>query len=190
MKAIIVPIFKKKREINEIENYRPISLTKVNRKIFEALILQMSNKFIALGINQGGFRTRRGTFDQVICLDEYIKRLKRKNQERIVAFLDIQKAYDSVDREILWLKLNKKGLSNNIMKIFRSLFDYNQIQVLVDGRLSKGLKLPMGLLQGSILSPILYASFIDDICENNNNNNSTKMLLYANDIAICDKNEQ
>jgi hypothetical protein len=84
-----------------------------------------------------------------------MKRLKRKGKERIVAFLDIQKAYDSVDREILWTKLNQKGLPNNIMRIFRSLFEYNQIRVIVDEKISKGHYLAMGLLQGSIPSPIL-----------------------------------
>jgi hypothetical protein len=175
----LIPIYKKRGNVTEIENYRPISLTEVNRKIFEAIVLQISSKYITLSKNQGGFRTRRGTFD--VCLDEQIK---RKGEERIVAFLDIQKAYDSVDRNILWAKL--KGLPNNILKILRSLFDYNQIQVAVDGRTSSAKKLPMGLLQGSILSPMLYAAFIDDIVQTIQ---GVTILLYADDIALCSNSE-
>jgi hypothetical protein len=184
-RATVIPIYKNKDDPREISSYRPISLTEVMRKLFERGMMRILRRYLEpLSLYQGGFRFRRGTIDQVAYLDEYIKQLGSNTS---VVFLDIQKAYDSVDREILWKKMDEANVPYNIIGICRNLFNHNTIQVCIDGAYSDPRKLDYGLLQGSIISPILYAFFINDIVKCVVGDR-VRMLLYADDIAIVGKN--
>jgi hypothetical protein len=78
----------------------------------------------------------------------------------IKIFLDIQAAYDTVDREILWSKLAQQfGLSMKWISILRTLFDYNKARIRIAGTLSQGVTARRGLLQGSSLSPLLFNAY-------------------------------
>lgn len=79
-------------------------------------------------------------------------------------FLDIRAAYDSVDRKILWRKCRDRGLPDPVLlDLLRALFDNNEAFVAIAGRTSDRFRLLAGVLQGSILSPLLYSTFIDDL---------------------------
>ena len=89
----------KKGDLTQISNYRPISLTEVLRKLFERILLPFIQTFIEpLTVEQGGFRQNRGCMDQVATLQQWCS--QKHSQSKIMAFLDIKAAYDSVDREI------------------------------------------------------------------------------------------
>lgn len=134
-RAILVPV-PKKGDLNRIENYRPISLTEVTRKLFEHCLLgHMKSNADRLSLFQAGFQDGHCCNDVILTLNE-ILRLKKKEKMHL-AFLDIKAAYDSVDRRILWRKCKKHGLCDLTIHLLRKLFDHNSSQFIVDGHRSE-----------------------------------------------------
>jgi hypothetical protein len=189
-KSVICPIFKK-GDPEDPSNYRPICLSEVLRKCFEKCILQaLQTNLGEPDSRQGGFRKKRGTIDQIACLDTAIKRrTKIFHKPPCVVFLDIKAAYDSVDRLTLWSILSKK-IPIHLVKILQCLFDYNYSRVLVCTNTTDEFHHQTGLLQGSILSPLLYSFYIDGLpaaITQQNNKGTTgvcEAFLYADDIAL------
>jgi Reverse transcriptase (RNA-dependent DNA polymerase)/Endonuclease-reverse transcriptase len=184
-KALITPISKK----NGVD-WRPISLVEVTRKIFEKAILPYLTINIKLDISQGGFRPGRGTRESAITLNEWIH-LKRQ-KPRFIAFLDIHSAYDKVVRPRLWHNLRfEQGLPENVIGTLRALFDYNTSIVALNGATSEEISHENGLLQGSLLSPILYASYINAMGKELTEKFTDTIpsnLFYADDIALVADN--
>ena len=81
----------------------------------------------------------------------------------IVAFLDIKSAYDSVDRQLLWECCMDAKIPGSVVRMLSGMFDHNRSRVVVEGSKGKWFKNKVGLMQGSSLSPLLYALFIDDL---------------------------
>ncbi len=162
--AILCPILKKGNP-SDIENYRPISLTETFRKIYEKALLPAFQCFIEpLSIYQNGFRCYRSTVDHVAALQYISQTTKGKHGKSLVyAFLDIKAAYDKVNRLRLWAKFRTKSMPERLVSSARSLFDSTTSRVAINNTLGGSFDNYSGLLQGSILSPIFYAFFIDDL---------------------------
>ena len=189
-RANIVPVPKKAASA-DIKSYRPISLTEVPRRIiekgFSAILLPFQEKLSPM---QGGFRQRRSTVDQAAVLHQVV--CQRLREPTVLAFLDIRAAYDSVDRAILWQRCLSAGMPTTIVSVLRAMFDENQSRVVLDGACSRWFNNHVGLLQGSSLSPLLYAIFIDELAIQLQLKMPTVRLgdmdinstLYADDIAL------
>lgn len=186
-RSIVIPV-PKKGNLNEIKNYRPISLTESIRKIFEHCLVRFLTVSISpMHFSQGGFRSDHCCSDMISSLHEVLN----KNKNTHIAFLDIKAAYDSVDRKILWKRCRERGITDEIIRILQRLFDHNSSQIAVNGRRSQPFGINDGLLQGSVLSPFLYSVFIDDLAKELQNleklkvgNFSLNCTMYADDIAI------
>lgn len=186
-RSIIVPV-PKKGNLNEIKNYRPISLTESLRKIFEHCLVRFLT--VAAGpmhFSQGGFRSDHCCSDMIATLHEVLH--KKKNLH--VAFLDIKAAYDSVDRTILWNRCHDRGFSDGTIRILQRLFDHNSSQIAINGKRSQPFGIRAGLLQGSVLSPFLYSVFIDDLAKKLTQEEKVEIgsfalncTMYADDIAV------
>lgn len=187
----------KKGDLTLIKNYRPISLTEVIRRAFETILVPKLSGLTSLVLEQGGFRTRRGTLDQLAVLQEWTIQSKAKGKARYMAFLDIKAAYDQVDRDLLWIKCSRQGIPAEFIKVLMALFDSNKAYLAINGANTATFPLKSGLLQGSPLSPILYSIFINDLVQAINENErkwrreSTQLggrlfscLLYADDIVL------
>lgn len=185
-RSCIVPV-PKKGDLSKIENYRPISLLETTRKIFEHCLLDQLKQTTKISKYQAGFQAGHCCNDQISTLNDILKTSKKK----IVTFLDIKAAYDSVDRSILWDKCEEKGINGIFLNTIKNLFDHNSGQILVEGKKSEPFFLSSGVLQGSVLSPILYSIFIDDLVSRLEKFPKLKVgaakiniLLYADDIAL------
>jgi hypothetical protein len=195
-KILITPVFKK-GDKSCVTNYRPISLTETLRKLFEGLILHTIKPLLDpfLDVAQSGFRANHSTVNQVACLNETLIKRKEEWDNYMIAFLDIKAAYDSVERRLLWEILLKR-VSGHLVSILQDLFDFNVSNVVVKGNMSKEVVHEVGLLQGSLLSPLLYAVYIDELprlLKNVYINNSLSLpelstFLYADDIALVAPN--
>ena len=149
---------------------------------------------ITLSKEQGGFREGRSTIDQVFCLDKVTKFIRRQGRKVFIAFLDIKAAYDSVPRGELWRQCENQGLDHVTISCLRSLFDHNSAQLVVSQHRSRPIALPAGVLQGSVLSPLLYSIYLDPLVEKlrahgprisfPNDSTGINSLLYADDIAL------
>ena len=83
----------------------------------------------------------------------------KESKPTLVAFLDIKAAYDSVDRQLLWAACKRAGISDHVIRMLGGMFDNNVSRVVVDGSAGLGSRNHVGLMQGSSLSPFLYALF-------------------------------
>ena len=192
--ALIVPVFKNKGDITKMENYRPIALTCVARRLCEqVLIREMAREITCLQDTQGGFRKRRSTLDQAFCLHE----IMISNPGSHLILLDFKAAYDTVDRRLLWHKLRTEfHVPEPMVYMLSALFDHNSSTILVKGAESSRIPNKQGLLQGSSLSPLLFNFFIDSLAHNLNDaalphlrtgGVSLNSLLFADDVVICFK---
>ena len=107
--AQVVPIYTK-GDPTAAGNFRPISLTNVFRKILERCLLpKLLNTINSLDISQGGFRHHRGALDQALSLNMLIHQYQKQYDSLSTqAYMDIRAAYDSVDHNIIWSKLQNK----------------------------------------------------------------------------------
>ena len=167
--ALVALVWKKKGSNLDISNYRPISLISRIRMIFEGGLRHHLERLVESNVDiaQGGFRPGRSTLDQVMGLHEIIAQQKGKLP---VVYLDIKAAYDCVDRRLLWTRLahldddqHRQRTHNLLIPLLRQLFDLNSAIFLVSGQQSNPLTVQRGLLQGTVLAPMLFNIYINDL---------------------------
>ena len=167
-----------------IGNYRPISVLPIISKIFELEIFQQLYKYMnennLISKFQSGFRLGYSTISALIQMcDVWFNNMVNDELTRVV-FLDIQKAFDSIDRDILLDKLKFYGISQIELQWFQSYLTDRYQQCQINGFLSKKGKTICGVPQGSILGP-LFLICINDLL---NCLKSTVPCLYADDTQI------
>ena len=179
-----IPLYKAKiRTLTT--NYRPISLTHPLSKIFEKLMCRRLREFLdrhnILSPNQFGFRGGLSTVDAVLQLvDECVTAFDQKRY-LVAVFLDLSKAFDTVNHDILLSKLEAMGLRGLALAWFRSFLTDRRVVVDVGGHLSNERVINIGLPQGTVLSPILFLLYINDMC---NASNALNYLHFADDTTI------
>ena len=123
------------------------------------------------------------------------RKLKRK--QTFVAFIDFRKAYDSIDRSLLWLKLEDLGIGGNILNVIKSMYNDVEYCVRLNGINTEWFKVMNGLKQGCMLSPLLFNLFINNLVETINNlglgvdigQEKVSILLYADDLVLIAETE-
>ena len=162
----VIPIFKKGSRLL-ISNYRPISLLSNLNKIFEKIIYKRIYGFIEknslLYSLQFGFRSKHSTIHALIDITEKIRSALDKNKVTCGIFVDLQKAFDTVNHDILLYKLNCYGFRGIINDWFRSYLLERKQKVCINGFESEVKILKHGVPQGSVLGPILFLLYINDL---------------------------
>ena len=180
--AKVLPIYKKKDK-TDMGNYRPISLLPVASKILEKImhvrLYSFLNKKGFFYENQFGFRREHSTDQAAIVMTDKVTKALNKNLKVASVFLDMSKAFDCVDHNILLHKLYKCGIRGVAYSWFVSYLTGRYQKVLVNGILSENTCLiKHGVPQGSILGPLLYLIYVND-CNN--------CLEHSNSILYADK---
>lgn len=159
-KAALTMLYKKGQK-EDPANYRGIALTNNILKIFTKIIakrLQSWNEACkTLPESQAGFRQNRGCEDQSFSLITAVQAQLRIPDNSVYAiFVDFRRAFDSVPHNLLWSKLFKIGVSGKIIRCLINLYDKAAAQVKLVGESSAEFGVTEGVLQGEILSPLLY----------------------------------
>ena len=148
-------------------NYRPItviiSLSGLYSKVLNERLTKVVEEHNLLGEVQNGFRKERAGADNSFILDSILWKAKAQRSKVHLAFLDISKAYDSVNREVLWKKLSSMGFGGRFLASLKSLYTNDCIDCMVNGRLTRPIFLRRGLRQGCSLSPMLFALYISEV---------------------------
>lgn len=184
--AIVKPLFKSGMT-NDFGNYRPISILPVLSKVLERILHSQLSDFLeqnnVLYDYQFGFRKLHSTFMPISLIHDQITSSLSKNKSCVGIYLDLKKAFDTVDHEILLKKMSRYGIQNDSLQIFRSYLR-NRIQItrLDDlNIMSQPENICVGVPQGSILGPILFTIYINDIYKSSL---VPRYFLFADDTSI------
>lgn len=168
----VFPLYKK-GSVTDPGNYRPISLTCIVARLYERLILPRFTQYLLkrLHPSQAGFRPQHSTSDNIYRLLERVYHECNSSQDRGRAmlpavFLDLKKAFDKMDPWYLLYKLHhQKGLplSARLMRFVAAFLDGRRLRVSLSGLTSDWQTLETGTPQGTILGPILFLIYIDDL---------------------------
>jgi hypothetical protein len=159
----IIPVWKGKGDKSVCDNYRPIAVIDIFSKAFGILLKERVEKVIAgkLLECQAGFRRKRSTQDMIFTmrlLRGYSREMKRA---LFACFVDLRKAYDSVDREALWNVLSWYGVDDHLLKMIQLLYYNLKATIRVGGERSDKIDLKSGVKQGCVLSPLLFNIYLD-----------------------------
>ena len=179
----VIPLFKKGNP-NMIENYRPISNLCSTSKIFEKLILQRLNELETInnisltGKPQHGFKKGHSTATLGILIQSLLANALDKNQYALMASLDLSAAFDVVNIELLIKRLDSVGIPADVVSLIGTWLSERIFYVSINGDNSYFIATNSGILQGSILGPILYAIFVAPLFD------LEKLSNYADDNFI------
>ena len=175
--------------IDNIDNYRPISVLPIFSKIFEKLTFQRMVSFITqfniLSDCQFGFRSGRSTTQAITKLLSYILPAYHNKTYCACFFLDLKKAFDTVDHGILIKKLEHYGFRGNCTDYLKSYYSNRKQYVYMDGIESDMLNIIHGVPQGSIIGPLCFSLFINDLPLAVD----VETVLFADDAAFIIKSE-
>ncbi|CAF4437751.1 unnamed protein product, partial [Didymodactylos carnosus] len=182
-RGLVNPLFKSGDSL-EPNNYRPITLLPALSKVCERVVFrQLYNyltKYKLLSPFQSGFIAKDSTTNMLLnVVHEINAGLENHHYVRAV-LLDFQKAFDNVNHRGLLLKLEKKGIQGKALKWFESYLTGRMIQTILEGVISSPLKIDKGVPQGSVLGPLLFLLYIDDLSLNI----QSTIKLYADDVFL------
>ena len=190
LEGIIRPIFKRSGDPSEPENYRPITILSCFGKLFTAVLnLRLSNFLEYHNIleeNQAGFRSGYSTTDHIFTLHALTEILKNKEKKLYCSFIDFSKAFDSVWRIGLWMKLLGNGVQGKMFRIIYNLYKDIKSCVSHAGEQSAFFQSHCGVRQGENLSPVLFSLFLNDLESYMQNMNCNGIGLNTPDGNIGD----
>ena len=164
-KDATIKVLQKKSDRSDCNNFRGISLVSHTGKIANRLSDFCEAQQI-LPEEQCGFRPARPTIYMLFVVRRLQELGRRRKLPLYMCFVDLQKAYDSVDRELLWKVLGRAGVPSVMIDVIRQFHDGMRARVRMDdGKLSEWFEVTQGLRQGCVLSPLLFNIFFAAVIE-------------------------
>jgi hypothetical protein len=165
--AIGVMIPKPKKDHKLVTNYRPISLLNTTGKLFEKVIARRLHNHLEYtkfwNAHQRAYLQKKEANELVYCLNEEAAAARKKGWVTTAVSLDVEKAFDAVWHDGLKYKLSQHHLPVKLIRLLSSFLDDRTIQIRVEGHLSPAVHLEAGTPQGSVLSPLLFLIFVNDL---------------------------
>jgi hypothetical protein len=182
--ANVVPIHKKGPK-NNVSNYRPISLLPVAGKILERCVHQHLYSITREDIikNQHGFMSKKSTTSQLVQFYDNVFHDCDNSIQTDVTYLDLTKAFDSVPHDLLLLKLNSFGINGKLLSWISNYLSRRKQKVVIEGKSSTFKNVISGVPQGSILGPLFFLYYINDMCKSISDPD-TSLFLYADDSKL------
>ena len=181
--ADVTPIFKK-GDRSTPSNYRPISLTAVCCKVMEHIlhsqVMQHLDHHNILSDSQHGFRKKRSCESQLILTIQDLASSLEDGEQIDAVLLDFSKAFDKVPHQRLLLKLQHYGIRGHLLSWIESFLTGRSQKVLVEGKSSSSVPVASGVPQGTVLGPMLFLLYINDLPDNV----SSTTRLFADDSLL------
>ena len=164
--SVVLPLYKK-GDVNNPNNYRGISVSDVSSKLFSTIINRRLQEWVQdnniTDEYQAGFKQGYSTIDHVFTLIAFVQKQLSMHRKLYVAFIDFEKAFDSINRNLLWPILLKNGIKGKLYKCIRSMYDNVKCKIRCGTKLTDYVKCVAGVKQGDVCSPILFTLFINEL---------------------------
>src|SRR6266496_6532931 len=190
--STLVPIPKAGKSLNAVDGYRGISLNPVISKIFEQCLMVKFHPFLKTSDRQFGFKSGTGCTSAVYTVRKTIDYFTKKGATVTVCSLDMEKAFDKMNRDALFIKMIKKRVPLTLINLFEGWLEKSSSKVRWGNSYSEPFGVRAGTRQGGVFSPVLFSIFIDDVLcklEESNcgcfiRNVCFNSLLYADDLIL------
>ena len=182
--ANVVPVHKKDDK-NKVINYRPISLTSLVMKVFERILYDelLTRTIDKIDKRQHGFLRNRSCNSNLLLFTESIVRALHEKIGTDIIYFDFAKAFDTVSHDLILKKLKTQyNIDGTLLKFFTDYLRSRKQRVILDNVISESVDVLSGVPQGSILGPLLFVLFINDIYANIDNDSN--IALFADDTKI------
>ncbi|KAG8328599.1 hypothetical protein J6590_106427 [Homalodisca vitripennis] len=182
--AIVRPIYKGD-DHKEFKNYRPISILSVLDKIIERYVGDYLTKYLTenkiITLSQYAYQRGKGTNELLSDFSDFANNTLNEKKHILMTFVDFSKAFDSLKHCKILKVLEKNGINGNLKDWFRSYLENRKLVVKINDTYSRRAILNSGVPQGSILGPILYLLYVNEIP---NLMKYAKVYMYADDTAL------
>jgi hypothetical protein len=193
--GLLSPLHKKGDKTNP-DNYRPITVRPAFSKLYEILIhnrlefiadiLQDQDKY------NGGFKKGSQTTDNMFILTSCIQKQQVMKRPLYIAFIDFRKAFDLVDRTLLFEKLNKNGKGGKLLKVIQDMYSKTRSHIKLNGVITDAFEESIGVAQGGVLSPYFFVQFLSDLHDYLDKSSGIRLgddeilmhLLWADDLIL------
>ena len=162
-RSTLVPIFKNKGDIQSCSNSRGIKLMTHTMKLWERVIEHRLRGMSHITMNQFGFMTGRSTMEAIFLIRQLMERYKEQKKDLHMVFIDLEKAYDKIPRNLMWWALNKHKVPTMYVSLIKDMYDKVVTSIRTTNGDTNVFSINIGLYQGSTLSPYLFALVIDEV---------------------------
>ena len=202
--GLIVPIYRK-GDKKECSNYRGITLLSKAMKMFQQIMKKRIIAIVENGLegSQSGFRPGRSTQDHIFRIKHITQKSIQQKKKVFLAFVDMEKAFDRVPRNILWEILKERGVRGKTLRIIQNIYKDNVNAIIYDNMISETFSTQEGLRQGGSLSPVLFVIFMDEVIKKCTSRSKKLHVghknlqrveisegVFADDVVIMAKNEK
>lgn len=182
--SFLVPFFKNKGDASLCENYRSIKLLPHTFKIFERILDARIKDIADIHGSQCGFVSGKSCADAIQTLRIVIEKCRDNRQDLHMVFIDLEKAFDRVPRDIVYASLRWHGVPERLVKVVMDMYAQNRTRIRSTAGISDEFTVNVGVSQGSALSPLLFILVINyltvDLMEE-----LPWSLIFADDIALA-----
>jgi len=185
--SYIVPIPKVKDTLStalKCDNFRGIAISPILSKVFEHCILERYQSFLYSNNNQYGFKKGVSCNHAIFAVRNIVDSFVSKGSTVNLCAIDIAKAFDKVNHYALYMKLMKRRIPVVLLNVIINLFSGCATCIKWDGLYSATFNIDFGVRQGSVLSPTLFAVYINDIISSFHITKGCSIILYADDILL------
>lgn len=181
--SVLVPIFKGKGDAMSCGAYRGVKLLEHAMKIVERVLEKRIRSMVQVDEMQFGFMPDKGTTDAVFILRRLQEEYRDKGKKLYMCFVDLEKAFDRVPRKVMEWAMRKRGIPEAMVRAVMSLYKGVKTRVRVGSELSEEFEVKVGVHQGSVLSPLVFAIVVDVVTESVREGLMSDML-YADDLVL------
>ena len=165
-------------------NYRGLKLTEQVMKVLERIVDSLIRHVVSIDDSQFGFVQGRGTTDAIFVFRQLQEKYLAANKRLYMAFVDLEKAFDQVPRKVIWWALRKLGVDEWIVLLVQGMYSNARSHVPVGEGYSEEFEVKVGVHQGSVLSPLLFITELEDLSREFLHCGVQWEDHYANDLVI------